>query len=105
MASDPPDDIELPDGVDDPLVDETLRQTEEYYTPVEDLPDDPEELKNYIEELHFNLAKGILVAEKQQEHMELWRDELQKVVGKFDERAEEMSDRMELARLEMLIDD
>lgn len=105
MASDPPDDVELPDDVDDPLVNETLRQTEEYYTPVEELSDDPEELKNYIEELHLNLAKGLLVVEKQQNHLKWWQDELQRVVEKFDENVEEMSDRMELVRLEMLIDD
>lgn len=68
---------------------------ESFFTPTEDLPDDPGALKDHIEELYVHLARASTVFEYNDARREERRAEVDEWTAEFRARAEEASNRID----------
>jgi hypothetical protein len=73
-------------------------EDESFYTPVQELPDDPEQLRNHIETLYVHLARASTVIGYNERVREERREQAQEVATAQKERADELSERVAAIR-------
>jgi FtsZ-binding cell division protein ZapB len=75
--------IDLPETVDEAA--EVLGD-ESFFVPTEQLPDDPDALKEYVDELHLHLARASRVREQQRKQLEQRAEEVRETTREHQER-------------------
>lgn len=76
----------------------SILEDESFYTPVQELPDDPERLRNHIETLYIHLARASTVIGHNERVREERREQAQEVATAQKERADELSERVAALR-------
>ena len=88
-------DIDLPEDVDDAA---EVLEDEGFFIPKSELPEDPEKLKNHIDELYIHLSRASVVINHNKEKREKRRqkqEKLNKKAKQYQERADEVSERVD----------